>query len=489
MGSMTSTAVAATAGSRPGADDLPADPAEVLLAARAARRAADEAERRLLRLAVHWAGQHAVEEDSGDEACFWADGEPVRIAGDGAPLVAEDAVAELAASLSMSTDAGKHLVGDALELAHRLRRCWQALRSGSATAWQARRVARLTRELSPAALEHVDRHLAPVLGRATARQVERLVAEAVARHDPDEAHRRRELADDARNVTIDSEQVSYTGTVHLTADLDLADAYDLETAVAATADQLGRLGSTDTLDGRRATGLGEVARNQLALLFPEETGDGTAPPDPTVSVRAGRRFRRRLVVHVHLSDAALCGPRHGGERGDDALPVARLESMGNAVVEADVLREWFAGSQAVVKPVLDLADHVRVDSYEVPDRIREQVALRDGRACSRGAPGRRARWIPTGPARTATTSCPTPRAGPPAPATSRRSADATTGSRLARRGATSPSSPGRTCGARPTAGGTCATTPAPDRSTRPTYRHGSARPRTTDHLGGGGRTS
>jgi len=31
----------------------------------------------------------------------------------------------------------------------------------------------------------------------------------------------------------------------------------------------------------------------------------------------------------------------------------------------------------VVKPVVDLAEHVSVHAYEVPDRIREPVALRD----------------------------------------------------------------------------------------------------------------
>jgi hypothetical protein len=31
----------------------------------------------------------------------------------------------------------------------------------------------------------------------------------------------------------------------------------------------------------------------------------------------------------------------------------------------------------VVKPVIDLADHVPVDSYEIPDRLKERVRLRD----------------------------------------------------------------------------------------------------------------
>ena len=31
-----------------------------------------------------------------------------------------------------------------------------------------------------------------------------------------------------------------------------------------------------------------------------------------------------------------------------------------------------------VKPVIDLAEHLQVDAYEIPDRLREQSVLRDG---------------------------------------------------------------------------------------------------------------
>ncbi len=43
----------------------------------------------------------------------------------------------------------------------------------------------------------------------------------------------------------------------------------------------------------------------------------------------------------------------------------------------------------IVKPVIDLADHVHVESYETPDRLTEQVGLRDATCvfpwCSRPA--------------------------------------------------------------------------------------------------------
>ena len=48
-------------------------------------------------------------------------------------------------------------------------------------------------------------------------------------------------------------------------------------------------------------------------------------------------------------------------------------------VTVDQIRNWCGHPDAhlTVKPVLDLADHVHVEAYEVPDRIAEHVALRD----------------------------------------------------------------------------------------------------------------
>ena len=48
-------------------------------------------------------------------------------------------------------------------------------------------------------------------------------------------------------------------------ELDLADALDLDAAVTAGAQALKDLGSTDTLDVRRATAVGDLARRQLTL--------------------------------------------------------------------------------------------------------------------------------------------------------------------------------------------------------------------------------
>ena len=45
------------------------------------------------------------------------------------------------------------------------------------------------------------------------------------------------------------------------------------------------------------------------------------------------------------------------------------------ILTADQIRTWCANpdTEVVVKPVIDLNEHIHVEGYEVPDRLREQV--------------------------------------------------------------------------------------------------------------------
>src|SRR5699024_6026964 len=72
------------------------------------------------------------------------------IAGEGAPLVAEFCFAELGSVLGISTVAAKRLVGQALELRHRLPRLWALVQAGRVPAWRARTVAEATIHATPA---------------------------------------------------------------------------------------------------------------------------------------------------------------------------------------------------------------------------------------------------------------------------------------------------------------------------------------------------
>ncbi|HEV7875317.1 MAG TPA: HNH endonuclease, partial [Nocardioides sp.] len=236
--------------------------AAVLEFARAETAAADAAESHKLQAAVAWAAMHSV--DSLDQAATVWDrhyGETgLPVAGPGAPLVGEFCVAEFAAAIGLPTEAGKDYLGQAVELRYRLPKVWARVVKGDLPAWRARRVARATIALSVEAAGFVDAHVAHVAHKVRPAQLDRLVEEAIGRFMPTEAARRHEQAQDGRCFTVDTRQPSLAGTGTVYGELDLADALELDAAVAAGAQALADLGSTDTLDVRRATAIGDLAR-------------------------------------------------------------------------------------------------------------------------------------------------------------------------------------------------------------------------------------
>ena len=232
----------------------------MLAFARDRRAAADAAEVDLLRAACTWADLHPAE-SIGDAVRFGDT--PVPVAGPGAPLVAEFCVAEFAAAVGLPTETGKAYLGEALELRHRLPKTWARVEAGDLPAWRARRIARATIALSPAAAGFVDDQVAPFAHRIRPTGVDRLVEEAIVRFMPDEARRRREAAADGRHAHVHTHQVSFEGTVWVEAEVDLADALDLDTALSVGAARLADLGSAASLDVRRSEALGQMARHQL----------------------------------------------------------------------------------------------------------------------------------------------------------------------------------------------------------------------------------
>lgn len=119
-------------------------PGEVLAQARALRAIAERAEAELLEVAAIYAGMHAT--DAAVTEAEWLEGS-LPVAGPGAPDVAEFCVAEFAAALGMSTDAGRRYLGYAVELEHRLPPVWRMVQSGRLAAWRARRIADATMDL------------------------------------------------------------------------------------------------------------------------------------------------------------------------------------------------------------------------------------------------------------------------------------------------------------------------------------------------------
>ncbi len=342
--------------------ELPDTASAVLAFARSSRATADRGEAELLVAACEWADLHPASSVL-DAAAFLLPGgseheEPV--AGPGAPLVAEFCIAEFGAVLGISTVSAKHLIGQALELRHRLPRLWRLVQAGDLPAWRARRIAETTIHagLSREAASYVDAQLAPFAHRTSTSAVDRLVDAAIARFDPTRAALEAARAADGRHVTIDEEQVSFAGTMRVTAELDLADALDFGAAVAQGAEALKALGSEESLDARRASAVGEMARSQLALPL---VGEVAQQPSRNQASTAARQ----VVLHVHLTE------------GD---PIARLE-RGN-LATLDQIYQWCTQSRTdvTVKPVIDLNEHIVCAGYQPSARLREQVILRD-RTC------------------------------------------------------------------------------------------------------------
>jgi hypothetical protein len=367
------------------------DEASVLAAARDLRSQANAAEAGVLAKALEWAHLHLV--DDLDEAATWWSGSKlmgqdtgIPIAGDGAPLVSEFAVCEFATALGLSADAGRNLVGQTLELAHRLPKIWARVQAGSLAPWRARRIAEATLHLSLEAAGFVDAQLVSFAHRTGPAQVQRLIDTAVARFMPEYAAEQRQRAADQRYFTIAHDQVSFAGTSRVHGELDLADALDLEDAITTAAAQLAALGSEESLDARRAAAVGMLARGDLALDLQTaeaakalEGPEGSESPEEPVRTETGRATRRTperrrdIVLYVHLSEDAL--------RSGDRDAVARVENAGGQLVTAGQVADWCGRDETtrvVVKPVIDLNQHHATDAYVVPARIAEQVELRDG---------------------------------------------------------------------------------------------------------------
>jgi len=378
-------------------------PAVLLDGARAALARQREAEVEVLVAVADWADAHTeggvVADQYGPFGLLRSDAHLLPgadvfgdLGGPGAPLVSEFCVVEIAAALGMSTDSGRRLVGNTVELRHRLPKLWARVTSGALPVWRARKIAEETTQLTPEGAAFVDRHLAPVAHKTSLVTAQKLVAEAIARFDPEKAELDRADADATRRFDIDLQgQIDPArGVVPVSGALDLADALDLENAVSRVAADLALAGSLDSLDARRATAVGEIARRQTALDLSGCAGsDANTDSDTDTNVgdhegassdrlrgampAATRSSARQVVLNVHLSEAALSDLDPNACGGVDLARVEKTRSF----VLAEQVRDWCraTSTQVVVKPVIDLRDQVAVDAYEIPDRIAERVRL------------------------------------------------------------------------------------------------------------------
>ncbi|MEN8671517.1 HNH endonuclease, partial [Nocardioides sp.] len=334
-----------------------------IAAVRYARTAVAAAEVVELQSVVAWAAAHRVVLDDGTgvvtEQTFGDNG--VLLGGVGCPLVSEFDVYDLAATLSMSSDAGCHFVGKTLELRYRLRRTWERVVALQVPKWKAFRLAELTMNLTYEAATYIDTMLAPVLHSCTYAQIERTVTIGIDLHDPDEAERRAKKAAEDRSFDVHLDGATTDGVVQVDGSLALEDALDLEQAVKNGAQSLSDLGCEESLDARRAMAVGDMARTQLALDF---QADGTEDGNPGPGTSACGRGGRGVTIYAHL---------------DPDNPHASIDNPGASDVLIEQIRAWCetVGNTVTIKPVIDLNAEITTDAYTPTVKLTEQVRLRD----------------------------------------------------------------------------------------------------------------
>lgn len=320
----------------------------------------------------------------------------------GTPQVGEFAAAELGTVLATTTNAAATLIGDVLDLRHRLPLLWSRVELGTVPAWKARAVARATRELNVDAAGAVDRAIDGLILTLPWPRFETKLDAAVIHADPVGAERRN--AAWAADRFVRTGRTTGHGYKLLIARAAAGDVIWFEAMIARIADVLAARGDTDEVDVRRSKAIGILAQPVLALELltahqddgpdpeqPDQLGTerteshGVEPADPLgVADRSHRSVRLapadgplrcldpravapRVVLHVHLTRDALA-TRRG---------VARIEGVGPVTV-GEV--ERFLGTRNVrisVRPVFDPEGVASADAYEIPHRVAEAVRLRN----------------------------------------------------------------------------------------------------------------
>ncbi|MGY4720814.1 HNH endonuclease signature motif containing protein [Naumannella huperziae] len=342
------------------------------------------AEAEILVAAVEWAILHPELDDQPATLWSWGEDTLITLAGDGAPGVDPACIAEFAAVLGITTEAGQRLIGDALELRFRLPMLWAGVQALRVPAWRARTVAEATRGLSRAGAGFVDRQVAAAAGRIGPTQLARLIATAVAIHgepsgdgvaDPDDGVGEADLF-----VQVECDTTSVDGRAHLTGTLELPDGL----ALAAGAQALTAWGSDAPLQARRARALGDLARRQPLLdpappePAPDSASQNSTGPDPEAAGPAPRTLTIYAHLTVHHDTTVDCDTVAHHDTAGPFGPLGRLGTT-NSPVTAEQVRHWCRapGTRVIVKPVIDLNQPVSSERYQVPDRIREHVLLRD----------------------------------------------------------------------------------------------------------------
>ncbi|MDQ6641094.1 MAG: 13E12 repeat family protein [Actinomycetota bacterium] len=279
--------------------------------------------------------------------------------------VYEYAAAELGLALELHPLAAQRLMADAVDLAERLPYVWAALGAGRLEDWVGRKIARVTRELRHDQAIWVDTALADVLGSLPPGRLLTVVEARVLEADQARADRLAEQARRERLVKLGRDNEH--GVRGLAVRADAADALRFYQAVDHLAHLLAQHGGgpiEESIDELRARAVGILANplTALRLLLGAEEHDTPERVANAIRSLGPAMVRPRSILYVHIDPGTLDG------RG-----VARAEELG-ALTRNQLIR-LLGHEHVTVRPVIDLAEQLASDNYEVPARISEHLHL------------------------------------------------------------------------------------------------------------------
>lgn len=277
---------------------------------------------------------------------------PVRIGADGTALFDEFLPLEVAAIKGISVASATWLIRDLVNLSARHPQLWFQVRRGRLPVYRACQLAAEAAryELSRDQAHALDAALAPKVATLPWPRVLRLARGLIAQIASDKIAELAERARAARYVRRYPTEDTCVGFI--AARLDLADAIGFEAAVNQVAEALAAQGDGDPVDLRRAKAVGVLA-------------DPARAHELLTSGRESQAGSAEVQVYVHVAEETLLTGRG----------VVRVEGVG--ALAATMLTHLIGHRRVRLTPVVRPYEDVASDAYEIPERIRRQVLLRD----------------------------------------------------------------------------------------------------------------
>ena len=322
-----------------------------------------------------------------------------QVGGEGTPKVRELSLCELGIARGVHTLAARAVTADTLDLVHRLPDTWSKVVDLECQPWLARKVASLTRHLSPEAVGLVDAAVAAAIGSEAPSRVIAIAEAKIIEADP-AAHAERIRGEQHRRH-VSLTRTDEVGLRTVIARVTAGQAVWVDAMITRVAEILAVRPEYDgaSADLLRSIAFGWLARpaDLLTLLLEstdipaavgdepdtatdqDEDGEPLEPDEQVGPCRAVAlpadllealrtldpvRLRPDAKLYVHLHEATLAGVVSG---------VARVEDLGPHLLAQ--VRDLLAHANVTTVPVIDIAQMVSVNAYDHPEGLKERIRL------------------------------------------------------------------------------------------------------------------